>query len=403
MTLVPGSSRVVARRRTRRRAALACGLAVVLAAVLVVVLVGSATAVGGASAGDRRAVRVVRIADVPGGTALASRPGDPALYLAQQSGRVLALRPGRAPVEVLDLTDRTRARGEQGLLGLAFAPDGGRLYVHYSDIDSGDTVVEEFTVDGGRPEPGSRRTVLTVPQPQSNHNGGQLAFGPDGHLYLGLGDGGGQDDTGPGHAPGGNAQSLRSLLGKVLRIDPDPAAGAPYSVPADNPFVAGGGRAEVYVLGLRNPWRFSFDDATGDLWIADVGGSRFEEVTRLAPEVAGGANLGWNRFEGPERFRDDEVAGTVRPQLALSHDDGYCSVVGGHVVRTPSLPALRGWYVFSDYCEGRIRAARIGDDGRTRVRDLGVTVPSATSFGTTGDGTLHVVSQTRGVFRLQPR
>lgn len=351
----------------------------------------------------RAAIRLVPVADVPGGTALASRPGDRALYLAQQSGRVLALRPGRAPVAVLDLTDRTRARGEQGLLGLAFAPDGGRLYVHYSALDSGDTVVDELTVAGGRPDPGSRRTVLTVPQPQANHNGGQLAFGPDGHLYLGLGDGGGQDDTGPGHAPGGNAQSPRTLLGKVLRIDPAPAGDASYSVPADNPFVGGGGRAEVYVLGLRNPWRFSFDDATGDLWIADVGGSRFEEVTRLTSDVAAGANLGWNRFEGPERFRDAEVSGTVLPQLALSHDDGYCSVIGGHVVRTPSLPALRGWYVFSDYCDGRIRAVRIRDDGRIRVRDLGVTVPSPTSFGTTDDGTLHVVSQTRGVFRIEAR
>lgn len=396
MALAPGSPRVVARRRVRRRTLLAC--------VLTGTLVGSTPGAVGASTGDRRvAVRLVPVAAVEDGTALAARRGDPALYLAQQSGRVLALRPGRAPRVVLDLGDRVRVRGEQGLLGLAFAPAGDRLYVHYSDVESGDTVVDEFAVTDGRPDPASRRTVLTVPQPQANHNGGQLAFGPDGLLHVGLGDGGGQDDTGPGHAPGGNAQSPRSLLGKILRIDPEPVGRAPYTVPGDNPFADGGGRPEVFVLGLRNPWSFSFDATTGDLWVADVGGSRFEEVTRLTPDVAPGANLGWNRYEGPERHRDEDVAGTVMPQLALSHDDGYCSVIGGAVVRTPSLPALQGWFVSSDYCEGTIRAARIRADGTTRRRDLGASLPSVTAFGTSADGALHVVSQTRGVYRIAPR
>ncbi len=402
MPLAPGSPRVVARRGLRRCVAVTGLLTAAL--VLTVALVGPVPGAVGASVDDRRGgVRLVPVAEVEDGTALAARRGDPALYLAQQTGRVLALRPGREPEVALDLTTRVRARGEQGLLGLAFAPDGAHLYVHYSDVDSGDTVVDEFVVTDGRPVPATRRTVLTVPQPQGNHNGGQLAFGPDGHLYLGLGDGGGQDDTGPGHAPGGNAQSPRSLLGKILRIDPDPVGREPYTVPADNPFADGGGRPEIWVQGLRNPWSFSFDPPTGDLWVADVGGSRFEEVTRLTPDVAPGANLGWNRYEGPERHRDEDVAGTVMPQLPLSHDDGYCSVIGGAVVRTPTLPALQGWYVFSDYCEGTIRAARIRADGTARLRDLGASLPSVTAFGTSADGTLHVVSQSRGVFRIAAR
>jgi glucose/arabinose dehydrogenase len=245
--------------------------------------------------------------------------------------------------------------------------------------------------------------LLTVPQPQPNHNGGQLAFGPDGYLYLGLGDGGGADDEGRGHAPGGNAQSLGTLLGKVLRIDPTEGAGRAFSIPDDNPFAAGGGLPEIYVYGLRNPWRFSFDRATGDLWIADVGQNAVEEVTRLAPEDAAGANLGWNRYEGSQRYLGDDVDDVVMPVVEASHDDGNCSITGGYVYRGREIPSLRGWYVFTDYCNGAIRAAKVRSDGRVRVRDLGVTLPSVSSFGEDADGELYVLSQTDGVHRLAAR
>lgn len=303
---------------------------------------------------------------------------------------------------MLDLTGLTRTGGERGLLGLAFAPGGDRLYVHYSGASAGETVLEEYQVVGGTPDPTTRRVVLTVPQPQANHNGGQVAFGPDGHLYLGLGDGGGRDDQGAGHAPGGNGQHLDTLLGKILRIDPRPSGARPYTVPADNPFAAGGGRPEIYVYGLRNPWRFSFDAKRGDLWIADVGQDQWEEVTRLSAGSIAGANLGWPLFEATHRHRDGPAAGVVMPQIETSHDDGNCSVTGGYVYRGTAIPWLRGWYVYSDYCNGAIVATRIRRDGTVRTRDLGVSLPSISSFGQDRDGELFVLSQRQGVFRIVP-
>lgn len=340
------------------------------------------------------------VAELSGATAFATRPGDPARYVATQRGLVVALTDGARTTTVLDITGLTRASGERGLLGLAFAPDGKTLYVHYSGTAAGETVVEAYAFTGGVADPATRRVVLTVPQPQANHNGGQLAFGPDGYLYLGLGDGGYLQDEGPGHAPGGNAQSLATLLGKVLRIDPTPTGSAAYTIPADNPYAAGGGRAEIYLLGVRNPWRFSFDRKTGDLWIADVGQDRFEEVTRVAADDAAGANLGWNRYEGTTRNRDPDVAGTVKPQIVTAHADGNCSITGGYVYRGRAIPSLRGWYLYTDFCNGAIKAAKVSPRGTTKERDLGISLSSASTFGEDGDGELYVLSQTEGVFRL---
>jgi glucose/arabinose dehydrogenase len=352
-----------------------------------------------ARAGTRPAVALEPVSDVEGATAMTTRAGDPALYVALQRGLVVALRPNHHPETVLDLTGLTRTGGEQGFLGLVFSPDGKHLSVHYSGRATGETVVEEYGFADGAIDPTTRRVLLTVPQPQANHNGGQLAFGPDGYLYLGLGDGGNRDDTGPGHVPGGNAQSLQTLLGKVIRIDPRPSGGLAYTVPADNPF-AGGGRSEIYVYGLRNPWRFSFDRKTGDLWIADVGQDQYEEVTRLAPGDAAGANLGWNRFEATHPYRDGPTSDVVMPQIETSHDDGNCSITGGYVYRGRKIPALRGWYLYSDYCNSTILAAKIDAAGKVRTRELGLDLSQVSSFGEDRSGELYVLSQDRGVFRI---
>ncbi len=332
-------------------------------------------------------------ADAP--TAIAHRPGDDALYVAEQGGPVLALVPGPdgsrtvAATPVLDLADLVRSGGEQGLLGLTFSPDGERLYVHYTGRD-GETVVDEHTFvpgadGGGTADPATRRTLLTVAQPQANHNGGQLAFGPDGALYLGLGDGGGANDEGPGHAPEGNGQSPDTLLGKIVRIDT--ATGA----------------ATAQMSGLRNPWRFSFDRDTDDLWIGDVGQNAWEEITRLPFAQAAGANLGWPLLEGSHPFRTDAAPGTVGPTFEISQDTGACAVVGGHVYRGTRIPDLRGAYLFTDNCDGRVRALRLGPDGAVELeRDLGISVQGPTTFGEDGAGELYVASGTDGVFRIDP-
>lgn len=344
------------------------------------------------------------VATLPDTTALATRPGDPTrLYVTTQPGQIVALRDGEAPVTVLDLRDDVRAGGERGLLGLAFSPDGTRLYVHYTGRAAGETVLEEYTLVGDRIDESTRRVLLTLPQPQPNHNGGQLAFGPDGHLYLALGDGGGRDDRGPGHAPEGNGQSLGTLLGKILRIDPRPSGGLPYSIPPDNPFADGTGRPEIYVYGLRNPWRFSFDVKTGDLWIADVGQDEWEEVTRLPAGRIAGANLGWNLYEGSHPYRPGPPVAVVMPLIETSHADGNCSIIGGYVYRGKEIRALRDWYVFTDYCNGRLRALKVASYGGVRERDLGIELPAVSSFGVDTRGELYVLSQDRGVFRVVPR
>jgi glucose/arabinose dehydrogenase len=343
------------------------------------------------------------VASINGGTAIAARPGDDALYVTTQAGRVVAVARTGPPTPVLDITARTRASGERGLLGLAFSPDGRRLYVHYNGAVDGETVLEQYAFVDGVADPASRRTILTLPQPQSNHNGGQVTFGPDGFLYLGLGDGGNREDRGPGHAAGGNGQSLDTLLGKIIRIDPETSGNRPYAIPADNPFAGGGGRAEIYVYGLRNPWRFSFDRATGDLWIADVGQDRFEEATRLNARRIAGANLGWNLFEGTLRLRDGPASGVVMPEIEASHDDGNCSITGGYVYRGRRIKKLVGRYLYTDYCNGAIRAVKITKGGAVRDRPLGIEASSVSSFGEDNDGELYVLSQSEGLSRIVSR
>jgi glucose/arabinose dehydrogenase len=254
----------------------------------------------------------------------------------------------------------------------------------------------------GRADPSTRESILQLEQPQPNHNGGELTFGPDGYLYLGLGDGGGAGDAGDGHAPGGNGQSLGTWLGKILRIDPtrEPA----YAVPPDNPFVAtAGARPEIWSYGLRNPWRFSFDKQTGDLWIGDVGQNEYEEIDRVVAtagrDAGKGVNFGWNRLEGDHRYRGSPPADADPPVYEISHDTGACAVVGGYVYRGTKIPGLVGDYLFSDNCDGTIRLL-VPDGARWAMRDSGLDAQGVASFGQANDGTLYVVSLTDGVYRV---
>lgn len=337
----------------------------------------------------------VAVLDQP--VALAVRAGDPALYVAEKPGRVVALVPGEGPRVVLDLSGRVATGSEQGLLGLAFPPDGRFLYVDLTD-SAGDTRILEFRVGARGIDASSEREVLRVEQPYANHNGGQLAFGPDGHLYIGLGDGGSAGD------PEGRAQSLGTLLGKILRISPRPAGGEPYAVPPDNPFVGTpGARPEIWAFGLRNPWRFSFDRETGELWIGDVGQSAWEEVDVLAPG-RGGANLGWDLLEGSHPFEGSaDGTRTVLPIYEYPHDGAVCAVTGGFVYRGEATPALQGAYVFGDFCAGALEALAPRRGRAPAHRELGPVVPNLASFGEDAEGELYALSLDGPVYRLVPR
>jgi glucose/arabinose dehydrogenase len=361
---------------------------------------GSTTTFGAAasSAQFRRArVRLVQVAELQQPVAMAVRPGDRAVYVAEQTGAVRALRAGKVdPTPVVDISDQVTAGGEQGLLGLAFSPDGRFLYLNFTDTD-GDSRVVELTMRGGRADPGSLRLLLRVEDPFANHNGGQLAFGPDRLLYIAFGDGGGGGD------PEGNGQSLGTLLGKILRIDPRPAGGRPYRVPSGNPFVGrgGGARPEIWAYGLRNPWRFSFDPASGDLWIGDVGQNAWEEVDR-EPARSGGRNYGWNRREGLHAFEGERPAGAVDPVIEYGREGGACTVIGGSVYWGRRIPGLRGAYLYGDYCAGWVRAARVRGGRVAEQRDLGLSVPNLTSFGVDPAGELYAMSLAGPVYRLAP-
>jgi glucose/arabinose dehydrogenase len=338
----------------------------------------------------------VQVATLEQPLAIAVRTGDPALYVAQKTGTVVAIRGGTSdPAPVLGITEEVSLGSDQGLLGLAFAPNGRYLYVNYTDTN-GDTQVTEYAMGQEQADPATRRDVLFVEQPYSNHNGGNLAFGPDGYLYIGLGDGGSGGD------PHGNGQSLSTLLGKMLRIDPRPSGGRPYAIPPDNPFVdRSGARPEIWAYGLRNPWRYSFDRETGDLWIGDVGQGEWEEVDLQPAGSPGGENYGWNRMEGDHSYDGaDPPADAVPPVFEYSHDDGGCTVAGGYVYRGESIPDLYGAYVFADYCLGRLEALRLRDGKVIGHRSLGPVVPGLSSFGEDAQGELYAMSLGGGLYRL---
>jgi glucose/arabinose dehydrogenase len=344
-------------------------------------------------------IRLEQVATLEQPLGMAVREGDSALYVAQKTGKVVAIRAARTvdKVPVLDLSDEVSLGGEQGLLGLAFAPGGRELYVNYTDTN-GDTHVTGFAMRGDRADPATRRDILVVEQPYSNHNGGNLVFGPDGFLYVGLGDGGSGGD------PHGNGQSLTTLLGKMLRIDPQLSGEAPFRVPADNPFV---GRADarpaIWAYGLRNPWRYTFDRLTGDLWIGDVGQTEWEEIDLQPAGSSGGENYGWNILEGSHPFFGDELPDGVPPIYEYSHAEGGCTVVGGYVYRGAAIPELTGAYLFGDLCIGEIEALRVENGRVPGHAALGPVVENLSSFGEDADGELYAMSLSGGVYRIAAR
>ena len=333
--------------------------------------------------------------------------------LGDGSGHLLALeQPGvirviennsLLPDPFLDITDRVGSSGnEQGLLGIALHPkiqENGFFYINYTD-QSGDTTISRFSLtadDAARADPNSEVVLLKVDQPYPNHNGGVVAFGPDGYLYLGLGDGGSAGD------PQGNGQSLNTLLGKILRIDVD--NGDPYAIPADNPFASGGGLPEIFSYGWRNPWRFSFDRLTGDLYVADVGQNQWEEISFTPAGSTGGENYGWNYREGAHEYQGNPPAGAelIDPIYEYSHADG-CSVTGGYVYRGQALPAFRGVYLFADFCSGKLWGLLRGPDGAVQAQELYQTGRNISSFGQDASGELYITDQASGgIYRLQEK
>ena len=333
------------------------------------------------------------------------------LLVNEQAGRVVAIHLDSGQRSVaLDINDRVLAGGEQGLLGLVVHPEWQganlRAFVHYTDRD-GNTVLSEFLVtDFALPprfDAGTERVLLRVAQPFSNHNGGQLAFGPDGYLWFGLGDGGSGGD------PQGNGQNPSALLGKILRLDVDADATGErqYAIPEDNPFADGAnGAPEVFLYGLRNPWRFSFDRETGHLWIADVGQNALEEVSRVDPEADAGANLGWNRMEASACYAPGcSSEGLLLPVAEYGRDQG-CSVTGGHVYRGTAIEGLAGWYLFSD-CTGLLFGVRsdlpVTPAGQRAAapRVLLETGANVTSFAEDADGELYLADHASGsIYRI---
>jgi glucose/arabinose dehydrogenase len=281
---------------------------------------------------------------------------------------------------------------EEGLLGLAFAPDftsSHKFYVYYSAGNPRRAVLSRFVADGDRADPATEQVLLQIDEPFANHNGGQLAFGPDGYLYVGVGDGGSGGD------PMGNGQNVNAILGKVLRID---VSGAAYTIPPDNPFANGGGKPEIFAWGFRNPWRFSFDTATRQLWVADVGQNMWEEVDR----VEKGKNYGWNIMEGSHCFKPSsgcDTSGLELPRAEYSHDEG-CSISGGFVYRQGALRELEGWFVYSDFCSGRIWALNTADDASEPVQLADSKLP-VVSFMQGADHELYLVTFASAIYRLE--
>jgi glucose/arabinose dehydrogenase len=354
-------------------------------------------------------VRVELVAKLDQPVAMAIRAGDPAIYVAGRKGKVWALRDevvDRNPV--LDLSGRVALHSEQGLLGLAFSPSGEFVYVNYTDR-KGDTNIVEYAWLDGHVDVTSRRPVLFVRQPYPNHNGGDLVFGPDGDLYVGLGDGGSDYSGGDRHGdPHRNGQNLEVLLGKMLRIQPRmpdgslPPGGAGYTIPPDNPFVGRtGGRPEIWAYGLRNPWRYSFDRRTGDIWIGDVGAGSREELDFQPAGSRGGENYGWNVLEGTVAYRSPPPD-AVPPVYEYAHSTGGCAVVGGFLYRGNAVPDLDGWYVFGDLCMGSITALRVVPGGHRVYVISGADIPDLTSFGQDGQGELYALSLAGGVYKLVP-
>ncbi|MGZ4305041.1 MAG: PQQ-dependent sugar dehydrogenase [Solirubrobacteraceae bacterium] len=394
------------------------GLKRVRAFGLLVVAGGLAVACGGsgASAGARdvaasdnataaaKGIKLMQVGTFHAPIYLAGAPGDThRLFVVEKAGRIIVVVNGhRRSRPFLDITHLVQSSAnEQGLLGLAFAPDyqqSGRFYVAYT-IANNDVRIAQYRRSGGNPglaSAGSARIVLTVSHRFDNHTGGQRAFGPDGDLYIGIGDGGSEDD------PMNLGQNTSVLDGKILRISPGANGG--YSIPAGNPFIGKPGRRpEIWAYGLRNPWRFSFDRATGDLAIGDVGQDKYEEIDFAPHGVGKRANYGWSIFEGRSRFKHGSAPGAVFPVLVAPHSAGYCAIIGGYVVRDHSLPSLYGRYLFGDDCKPQINSVKLSPGRARGNRSTGLSVHAMSSFGEDTAGHVYAVSLAGPVYRIAAR
>lgn len=334
---------------------------------------------------------------------LTSPPGDERLFVVEQAGRIVVVEGGaKLEMPFLDITAQVRSGGERGLFSLAFPPDytrSGLAYVSYTDLDGNSQVVEyRVSADRNRLDPGTARRILFQEQPFANHNGGLITFDPSGMLLIGLGDGGSAND------PGNRAQNLGTFLGKILRVDPRlPSGDRAYGIPSNNPFVGReGALPEIWAYGLRNPWRFSFDPETNDLYLADVGQNRFEEVNFVARDRQSGANYGWRAYEGTERRTQESIdeSNLIVPVTTYSLEGAPCAVVGGHVYRG-EVNKLQGYYLYTDNCDGVMRAFKINNGQATEQTTfdaLKTRFPS--SFGVDSAGQVYITDLAGSVYRI---
>jgi glucose/arabinose dehydrogenase len=376
---------------------------VVIAAVTAGVIAVAAALAPAAAEQRGGGLQLARIGGFDNPVHVEDAPGAPnLLFVVEQPGSIRVVRDGKTlKRDFLDIRDRVQYGGEEGLLSVAFDPGyerNRRFYAYYVNR-GGDIEVDSFKrkrKSATRAGAGSRHKVIEVGHPvNSNHNGGQLQFGPDGLLYVGTGDGGSGGD------PDGNAQNRNSLLGKLLRIAPRKGGG--YATPESNPFANGEGKDEIYALGLRNPYRFSFDGRSGDIWIGDVGQDEWEEIDRAGRAALAGANFGWDIFEGDHQFEGGGAPPNYRPPVfEYSSSGGNCAVTGGYVVRDRSLRALNGRYVFADFCGGDIRSFDPANPGPSES-STGLKVDALSSFGEGRGGRIYVASLNGAVFRIVQR
>jgi glucose/arabinose dehydrogenase len=350
-------------------------------------------------------VRLLKLGDFDAPTYITAPKGDRRRFVVQRAGKIVVVKGRKTLAQpFLDISGSVSLDGEEGLLSMAFAPDykrSGRFYIYYTDRQ-GFIQIDQYRRSASNPnraDPGSRRSVIRVPHFRTNHKGGQLQFGEDGYLYAGFGDGGGGGD------PDENAQNLGRILGKLIRIAP--RAGGGYAIPASNPFVhRRGALHEIYAYGLRNPFRFSFDRRRGSLVIGDVGQDAVEEVDFIPGRKGGrpprgGYNFGWDVFEGRSPFEDGSAPGHIWPVITQTHDAGWCSVIGGYVVRDPSLRGTRwyGRYVYGDLCSSELRLAHLKRP-RASDRGTGLNISQLDSFGEDGRGRVYAVSIEGPIYRI---
>src|SRR3954471_472001 len=362
------------------------------------------SASGTTTAAARGPVRLLKLGSFDAPTYITQPRGDPRRFVVQRGGAIVVLRGGRRLSQpFLDISSMVSQGGEEGLLSMAFAPNykrSGVFYIYYTDRE-GFIQIDQYrrSSDPNRADPSSRRSVIRVPHHRTNHKGGQLQFGPDGMLYAGFGDGGGGGD------PDENAQNLGRMLGKLIRIDP--RSGGGYSIPSSNPFVhRRGALKEIYAYGLRNPYRFSFDRRLGSLVIGDVGQDAVEEVDFIpgrsgGRQPRGGYNFGWDVFEGRSNYESGSAPGHIGPVITETHDDGWCSIIGGYVIRDPSLRGTRyeGRYVYGDLCHTELRIAHLKRP-RAPTRGTGLDVSNLDSFGQDARGRVYAVSIEGPIYRI---